>query len=334
MELHTLGTGPVTGYDEAGNPIYAYYVGDAHKYDEVLEATKVLTGWGIQFREGSFIYRDKFHEEGNKIFPKMFGKKIVIGEGFNEGLRFLNLLANHNRTKRNICKKLGKSIYGMRPPFEDYQKCVNAWGKDGNLGAMYTAYVNSKNFWSRDFILQGNKTPFESVISAARALGHHLNTRRFQGNTLHTEAMKLVQSIEQLGEPIYNTAEPTGIKYDSSILHASTFVSNRIDKVNQKLERHYNRLVVDDGIKSGQRKVLWYKGLNRYVASVQKKQGNRAAYNLIMNEISPAFYPYTVNVLREPMLKNFDKVDKLDGETDLVKSTLLRAVSSGTFLRK
>lgn len=334
VELHTLGTGPVLRYDEKGNPVYAYYVGDAHKYDEILEATKVLTGFNINWSTGDFLFKPQLHEKGAKVFPRMFGRKVVIGEGYNQSLRFLNLLSNHWRTKRNICRKLGKAIFGFHPGPENVTKCAKAWGKNGNLGALYTSYINSDLFWSRDHMLRGNKTPFEAVISSVRALGGHLNERRFPNGEIHTQATRIVTSIEQLGESLYEVAEPTGIKYDSSILHSSTFIASRVDKVNKNMERHYNRLVLGNRSPFGKRNALWYKNLNKHIAKIKSKQGKGAAYNTIMYQVAPVFYPHTVSVLREPMLENFNKPDKLDGEVDYVKSTLLRAVSSGTFLRK
>ncbi len=334
VELHTLGTGPVLRYDDKGNPVYAYYVGDRHKYDEVLEATKVLTGFNIDWKSGGFKFKPELHEPGKKYFPKMFGRKVVIGEGYNESLRFLNLLSGHWRTKRHICRKLGKAIFGFHPGVENVTKCAKAYGKRGNLKAMYTSYINSEFFWSRDYMLRGNKTPFEAVISSIRAMGGHLNTRRFSNDDLHTQASRIVTSVEQLGEDLYNVAEPTGIKYDSSILHSSTFIASRIDKVNKNMERHYNRLVLSHGSPFSPAKSLWYKNLNRHIADVKKKRGKAAAYNTVMYQVAPVFYPHTVYVLREPMIEKFDKPDMLDGEVDYVKSTLLRAVSSGAFLRK
>src|SRR5438876_3796600 len=57
----------------------------------------------------------------------------------------------------------------------------------------------SPEFWSREWYRAKIKTPFELVISAARAVGTDVDT-----------PLPLVQWVGRIGEPLYQCQPPTG----------------------------------------------------------------------------------------------------------------------------
>src|ERR1700675_554023 len=70
---------------------------------------------------------------------------------------------------------------------------------DGDIRAVLKTMIYSPEFWSREAYRAKIKTPFELVISAARALGADVDT-----------PMPLVQWTARIGEPLYQCQPPTG----------------------------------------------------------------------------------------------------------------------------
>jgi hypothetical protein len=70
---------------------------------------------------------------------------------------------------------------------------------DGDIRAVMKMMIYSPEFWSRDAYRAKVKTPFELVVSTARALGTDVDT-----------PMPLVQWTGRIGEPLYQCQPPTG----------------------------------------------------------------------------------------------------------------------------
>lgn len=70
---------------------------------------------------------------------------------------------------------------------------------DGDIRAVLRTMIYSPEFWSREAYRAKIKTPFELVVSTARALGADVDT-----------AMPLVQWTGRIGEPLYQCQPPTG----------------------------------------------------------------------------------------------------------------------------
>src|ERR1700687_4812639 len=70
---------------------------------------------------------------------------------------------------------------------------------DGDIRAVLKAMIYSPEFWSRAGYRAKIKTPFELVVSTARALGTDVDT-----------PMPLVQWTGRIGEPLYQCQPPTG----------------------------------------------------------------------------------------------------------------------------
>lgn len=321
VELHTLGTGPIVRYDKNGKPVYAYYVGDAHKYDEILESTKVLSGFKFNFSDYKFKFHANLQEPGKKYFPKMFGKKVVIGQGYNQSMRFLNLLAGHNRTKWNVCTKLVKSLYGFHPGRGTVKACVNAYGKQGNLKKMYNSVILSDVFFQPNLFGIGVKSPTESMVGATRALGMTIASVKNQDNL--SKVRRILAGVRLLGRELYNFGAPTGQLFDHKILKSSTYVANRIDA--------FKRITFGTNLK-------WWGKLNvdleKYAVKQSKKIGKQRTSDQILYNVAPVFANYQTNNLRGKSALFLDKADKEYKLARPVKSTVLRAYASGPGIRK
>jgi hypothetical protein len=159
------------------------------------------------------------------------GTSARTEENINRQLdAYLHDLANHWRTKRNICTKLVRRFVGtdymasglLDDPLTSIDeskieiqrtivvdRCVAAWGRDGELKKMYEAILRSPELWSKTNLRKLRKNPLDLVVSAARASGIVTSDFRIAAEiqavekTLHTE-------IGRLGLPYRKWTTPTG----------------------------------------------------------------------------------------------------------------------------
>lgn len=88
----------------------------------------------------------------------------------------------------------------------------------GDLREVMRAMSYSPEFWSRAAYRAKMKTPFELVVSAARALGTDVDT-----------ALPLVNWITRIGEPLYQSLPPTGYSDKASAWVNAGALLNRLD---------------------------------------------------------------------------------------------------------
>src|SRR5581483_6961470 len=69
----------------------------------------------------------------------------------------------------------------------------------GDLRAVYTELFTSREFWSDAAYASKTKTPLELVVSSVRAMGD-----------LTSVQPQLAAAVEQMGQPLYRAAPPTG----------------------------------------------------------------------------------------------------------------------------
>lgn len=157
---------------------------------------------------------------------------------------YLRFLANHPRTKKNICTKLVTRF--ISPKYADtgieddsttpqnesraevqrsivVDRCVAAWGDDGDLKGIYTAVLTSPETWSRDNYRRYQKNPLELVVSAVRLSG--LTAAHFQPTT-HIPAFGrfLRDKVDALGLPYRRWMTPTGYQETSGWMSPGYFV--------------------------------------------------------------------------------------------------------------
>jgi uncharacterized protein (DUF1800 family) len=180
MELHTLG------------------VDGGYTQQDVIEVAKVFTGWTIDRPQqgGSFVFRPQLHERGSKT---VLGKKI--GEnGEREGEQVLDLLAAHPATAKHIAFKLAQRFVADEPPAALVARAARKFSDTkGDLREVTRAIITSPEFFDRKYVGAKVKTPFEFVVSAARATNANI-----------VNAQPMVQALRELGMPLYGAQPPTG----------------------------------------------------------------------------------------------------------------------------
>jgi uncharacterized protein (DUF1800 family) len=112
----------------------------------------------------------------------------------------IEMLAKNPNTAKFISTKLARRFVSDNPPPALVARMAKEFqSSDGDIRAVMKTMIYSPEFWSRDAYRAKVKTPFELVVSTARALGTDVDT-----------PMPLVQWTGRIGEPLYQCQPPTG----------------------------------------------------------------------------------------------------------------------------
>ena len=185
MELHTLG------------------VDGGYTQNDVTELARMLTGWSFEPRalmrkEEGFRFDARRHDQGTKTWLG----SAVAQRGQGEGEFALDVLAVHPSTARHISYKLAQYFVQDEPPAALVARMARTWqASGGDIRAVLRTLFESEEFLAPASIGVKFKTPYQYVVSAARASGAQ------PGNV-----GLLVQSLNQLGMPLYGCATPDGYK--------------------------------------------------------------------------------------------------------------------------
>ena len=199
MELHTVG------------------VDGGYTQKDVTEVARAFTGWTLekprQFAD--FKFDDRLHDPDPKI---VLGKKIHAG-GMKDGEEVIDLLAHHPSTAKFISTELARRFVSDTPPATLVDKMAETFqSSDGDIRAVMKTMIWSPEFWSREAYRAKIKTPFELVVSAARALGTDVDT-----------PLPLVQWVGRIGEPLYQCQPPTGYSDKSETWVNTGALLNRLN---------------------------------------------------------------------------------------------------------
>jgi uncharacterized protein (DUF1800 family) len=181
MELHTLG------------------VDGGYTQEDIVQVARCFTGWSITQpnRGGAFTYNDRVHDKGEKT---VLGVKIPAGGGKDDGEKVLDILARHPSTASFISTELAKKFVADDPPPALVERMAKTFhDTDGDIRAVMTTMLDSKEFFSEGAFRAKVKTPLELIVSAVRAVDARVDF-----------AIPLATQIAQLGEPLYRKIEPTG----------------------------------------------------------------------------------------------------------------------------
>lgn len=246
MELHTLGV-------EGG-----------YTQQDVTEAARIFTGWTINpalndynkqssknmgarnlssrgfVVDGDFLFAVNRHDKGEKV---VLGTGFPARGGYEEGVKLINMLAQHPSTARFIATKIAVRFVHDTPPTTLVDKLAKTFlDTKGDIKQVLTTMVSSPEFWSKEAIREKIKSPFELAISAVRSLDAEVS-----------RPYALYSWIAKMGERVYAYQAPTGFPDNSqywintgSLLTRMNFglavASQRIPGVKVDLPRlHQNR---------------------------------------------------------------------------------------------
>lgn len=219
MELHTLGVGG--GYSQA----------------DVIALAHILTGWGIarenpnheKNHEKNTMMREAMRgpmapfnrglgrQRANRIPPpspslfyfdperhdsssKTFLGHTIQGAGISEGEDALAILARHPATARHLSFQLAQYFVTDNPPASlTGQMAARYLATDGDIREVLALMFTSPEFWDRRYYGSKFKSPYEYVISCARATGVPVRNYR-----------PLYGTMQLLGQPLYGCQTPNG----------------------------------------------------------------------------------------------------------------------------
>jgi uncharacterized protein (DUF1800 family) len=196
MELHTLG------------------VDGGYTQSDVTSLAHILTGWTVGSQgdrsgapdggpaddphvvRGGFAFRPHWHDRAPQtLLGRRFGNRdMEDGEGA------LLMLAHHPSTARQISFQMAQYFVLDKPPSALVSEMANVFqSTGGDLKAVTRAMLESEAF--RDPANFGHKfkTPYQYVVSVARASG--LDPR---------SGAPLAEELKALGQPLYGCVTPDG----------------------------------------------------------------------------------------------------------------------------
>lgn len=199
MELHTVGVD--AGYSQ----------------QDVIEMARCLTGWTVREprRDPEFIFKPEFHAEG---------KKVVMGHTFDyggerDGEEALRMLANDPRTAKFISTELARHFVSDKPPVTLTDRMAHTYeSSGGDIRSVLKTMIYSPEFWSKEAYRAKVKTPFELVVSTARALDSDV-----------TVSLPLAQWVGRMGEPLFLCQPPTGYSDKASTWVNTGALLNRLN---------------------------------------------------------------------------------------------------------
>lgn len=228
LELHTLGVHG--GYDQR----------------DVVQVARAFTGWSVvtpelarrhsEMRErisrrseaaasrlpelaepGQFFFNSDAHDDD----PKSVLRTPVQDGGRQDGLHVLRILSRHRSTARFISTKLAQRFVTDSPSHELIEDLSNVFVEtDGDIAAILRHLFVSEAFVAEGLSSAKVKTPFELVVSAARATEARI------------EGPGVLRTLQSLGMAPYLCQPPTGYDETSepwlsagSLLSRSRFAS-------------------------------------------------------------------------------------------------------------
>jgi uncharacterized protein (DUF1800 family) len=147
-----------------------------------------------------FYFDASRHDQSSKMF---LSHEIARG-GEAEGEHALDILARSPATAKHLSFQLAQYFVADAPPTALVQRMASRYlATDGDIRAVLETMFTSSAFWDRRYYAVKYKTPYEYVISCARATG--VPVRNFR---------PLYGTMQLLGMPLYGCQTPNG--YDQA----------------------------------------------------------------------------------------------------------------------
>ena len=230
MELHTLGVDG--GYLQA----------------DVVEVARAFTGWTVSDDGSTFEFRQSMHVPGSKVLLE----QTIPAGGYEEGEAVLRILTHHPSTARFIATKLVRRFVADKPPAALVRRVAQVFtDTEGDIRAMVRTILTSEEFFAPAAIRAKAKSPFETVVSAMRAIDAELlasvDSQSMQaalrglppgdivlqksgGARIRVSpAIIITRAIQDMGQFPYQNPEPTGYPDRSDYWMNSLAILNRMN---------------------------------------------------------------------------------------------------------
>jgi len=152
--------------------------------------------------------------------PKtVLGRRLPGGRGIEDGEDVLDMVARHPSTARHIATRLARRFVSDTPPSQLVDRAAATFTRtDGDIREVLRTIILSPEFFAASAYRSKVKSPFEVVVSAARALGAEPDpTPRTAG------------VVAMLGQPLYGHQAPNGYPETGETWINTGSILNRIN---------------------------------------------------------------------------------------------------------
>ena len=199
LELHTLGIAdghaPYTERDVAG-------------------VAQILSGWSLDWRLTDamfdFLFRPWQHSlAAVEVLGGAFSRPArTYGEGYDDGLRLLSVLATHPSTARHLALKLCRRFVGDRPSDQLVASTADVYLASGTAIAPTLRHIFESDEFARSARAKVRR-PFELVVAGLRATDAQL-----PDSPVSIAAVALRRLLADLGQPLHERRTPDGYPDD------------------------------------------------------------------------------------------------------------------------
>ncbi len=254
MELHTLG------------------VDGGYTQKDVTELARMLTGWGFNPRQmvrnnTTFTFNADAHDKGSKFWLG----RTVSEHGQHEGEMALDVLSMHPATARHLATELVQFFVNDVPPPALVDQLAKVYlANHAEIRPVLSALFASKEFMDEANMRAKYKTPYQFVVSSARASGLPINNIR-----------PLLGTLTQLGMPLYGCPTPDGYKNTEEAWLNPDAITRRINFATALAS---GRLPLDKKLEAGEMMGIRPKQLERKddvarVANMPMQRWNESGLN-------------------------------------------------------
>jgi len=170
--------------------------------NDMREAARAFTGWGVDDHSGRYIFRGNDHDKGVKTFLGQRGN-------FN-GEDIINIILRHPRTAERIAIKMWHEFISIsRPDMGVIKQWAQVFrGSNYDISRLLTTVLNSPVFWEKQNRGALIKSPIELTIGTLRTLPY---------SSAHTD---LAHSLNIMGQGVF--AHPSVKGWDGGTNWIST----------------------------------------------------------------------------------------------------------------
>jgi uncharacterized protein (DUF1800 family) len=190
------GRGGSVGFNEnyAREVMELHTVGLHYTQADVLGATRLLSGWGIDGK-GQFRFFPRRHD---------YETQTILGQRFGGGedaiIAFLKFLAASPDTAEHISFELAQYFVSDAPPRELVKDMAARFlTSGGDLKAVTATMIVHPQFAAAAAARNKFRTPYRYLLALLRASGRNID-----------RPLPLLGALNQLGQPLYGCVQPNG----------------------------------------------------------------------------------------------------------------------------
>ncbi|MBK8101263.1 MAG: DUF1800 domain-containing protein [Planctomycetes bacterium] len=191
--------------------LYSMGVNGGYTQNDVVEASKCLSGWTLLGRNTSF-YRTLYHVTGQKT---VLGTVISHADGAQDLPRLIDVILAWPATARYMVEKFWRWFVDDAPSPAVLDALANRWRADGfRIRSLMSILLRSRAFFAPTAVRKLISSPCEFAVRAIRI------TRTAIGSYT-----ALGTGIERMGLPLLRYTNPSGLAEGTAWIDSQTLIT-------------------------------------------------------------------------------------------------------------